>query len=98
MLALLSVWISLATLLLAATMVVYRPAFNDVTVPLVVMFGAPGALCLAGIVLWHYRRDTSGEPALAVQRLQAKVAIGLALLASAIVYALVIFATPLPNV
>jgi hypothetical protein len=92
MLALLSVWISLAALLLSLGMVMYRPWFNDYTIPLVVMFGAPGGLCLAGMVLWNYRHDSSEAAAVAAQRLQARVAIGLSLAAAGIVYALVLFA------
>lgn len=97
MLALLSAWISLLTLMLAVVMLVYRPAFNDVTVPLVVMFGAPGALCLAILVLWAHRKDRSNDIPLAAQRMQCKVAIVLSLAAAAIVYGLVIFADRVPK-
>ncbi len=97
MLALASVWISLATLMLALAMVAYRPAFNDVTVPLVVMFGGPGAMCLAGMVLWSLRKEPAEGEGVAAQRLQSKVAIGLAVIASAIVYVLVIYAQRLPQ-
>lgn len=93
MLALLSVWISLATLLIALTMVVYRPAFHDVPVALVLWFGAPGAMCLAGLVLWAHRKDDRSDPGLNAQRTQAKVAIGLSLAAAALVYLLIIFST-----
>ncbi len=93
MLALTSVWIGLVVMVLAAAMVVYRPAFTDWTVTLVLYFGSPGAMCLAGLVLWAHRKEGSTDPGLAARRLQAKVSIALAILAAAIVYLLVIFAT-----
>lgn len=46
MLALISVWLGLLTFVLAATMVVYRPAMTDLTVPLVLWLGSPGSMCL----------------------------------------------------
>ena len=95
MLALASVWIGLAALALSAAMVVYRPAFTDLTVTLVLYFGSPGSLCLAGLVLWAYRKEDHADPGLAAQRKQAWVAIGLALVAAAIVYLLVIFSRKL---
>ncbi len=92
MLALTSVWIGLASLVIATTMVVYRPAMTDWTVILVLYFGSPGALCFSGLVLWAYRKEASPDPGLAAQRVQAKAAIVLSLLAAAIVYLLIIFA------
>ena len=91
MLALVSVWIGLAALAVSAAMVVYRPAFTDLTVTLVLYFGSPGSLCLAGLVLWAYRKEDRADPGVAAQRKQAWVAIGLALVAAAIVYLLVIY-------
>jgi len=90
MLALASAWIGLVSLLLAGTMILYRAAFTDLTVTLVLYFASPGALCLAGLVLWAHRNEDSTDPALQAQRLQAKVGIGLALAAAAAVYVLVI--------
>jgi ABC-type glycerol-3-phosphate transport system permease component len=90
--ALMSVWLSLASLLLAAAMVLHRPLWNDYTVTLVLYFGSPGSLCLAGLVLWSLRREDPAEPGIAGQRRQAKIAMAQAVLAAAIVYALVIFA------
>lgn len=86
MLALLSVWMSVACLGLAGTMLLYRPAFTEFTMILFMEFMAPGTLCLAGLVLWSHRKDKSPEPAVVAQRLQAKVAIALTLIAVAIVY------------
>lgn len=93
MLALLSVWIGLLSFLIAALMLIYRPAFTDLTVPLVLWFGTPGSLCLALMVLWAYRKKSGidqADPGVRAQRIQAKVAVALAILAAAIVYALII--------
>lgn len=98
MLALASVWIALISLLIACVMVVYRPAFTDLTVLLVTYFGTPGALCFAILILWSYRKDLDPEPSVVAQRFQAWVAIVLALVAAAIVYLLVIFADPILRV
>jgi hypothetical protein len=89
MLALASVWIATATLFLSLAMLFYRPAFTDLTVMLVVYFGAPGAICLAGLTLWAHRNDRPGDSGVAGRRRQSKIAITLAILAAAIVYALV---------
>ena len=98
MLALASVWIGLAAFGLSVVMVVYRPAFTDLTVTLVLYFGAPGSLCLAGLVLWAYRKEDRADSGIAAQRKQARVAIGLAVAAAAIVYLLVIFSHKLEPV
>jgi len=90
MLALLSIWIGLASFVLAATMFIYRPAMTDLNILLVLYFGAPGALCLAGITLWANRADVRDDPAVTAQRLQSKVAIVFAIAAAIIVYALII--------
>jgi hypothetical protein len=95
MLALISTWLGLATLLVAATMLLYRPSFTDWGVTLVLYFGSPGAMCLAGMVLWAHRKDDHGDPGLESQRMQAKVAISLAMFAAAIVYMLIIYSAKL---
>lgn len=97
MLALASVWIALLSLLLACGMVLYRPLFNDLTVLLIVYFGAPGAMCLAGLVLWAHRKEGALDPGLQAQRIQSKIAVALALLAAGIVYALVIGSDRVPH-
>ena len=98
MIALFSVWIGLLVFLLSVGMVVYRPLFTDVTVVLVLWLGAPGALCLSGLVLWAYRKEEAGQVGVAAQRRQAKVAIVLAVAAAAIVYLLIIYAEKIgPN-
>ena len=90
MLAFLSVWIAVSAFVIAGGMFVYRPLFTDLTIVAVLWFASPGALCLGGLVLWAYRKDASGDPAIANQRLQAKAAIGMAVAAAAIVYWLII--------
>ncbi len=86
MLALTSVWLGVLCLLLSGLMLVYPPAMTQGSLILVLEFLAPGSLCLAGIVLWAHRKDEHPEPAIVAQRLQAKTAIVLTLLACAIVY------------
>jgi hypothetical protein len=90
MLALASVWIGLASLVLSVAMLLYRPAMTDWSVTLVLYFGSPGALCLAILVLWAHRGEDESDPGLQARRLQARVAIVLAILAAAIVYALIV--------
>jgi len=90
MLALASVWIALITFILAGVMLVYRPAMTDLTVTLVLYFGSPGALCLAGLVLWACRDEDQSDTAVQAQRLQSKVAVVLAIAAAAILYYLII--------
>ncbi|MBI3835053.1 MAG: hypothetical protein HY287_12055 [Planctomycetes bacterium] len=91
MLALVSVWLALLSFVLSLTMLVYRPAFTDVTLTLVLYFGAPGAMCLAGLTLWAHRdEDAANDPGLAGRRVQSKTAIALAIAAAAIVYGLII--------
>ena len=85
------------SLLLAIVMLVYRPALTDLTVVLVLYFGAPGAMCLAGLTLWaHRNEDAADDPGLAARRVQSKTAIILAMAAAAIVYGLIIFSSKLP--
>ena len=98
MLALASVWIGLASLGLSVAMVVYRPAFTDLTVTLVLYFGSPGSLCFAGLVLWAYRKEGDADRGISAQRKQAGVAIFLDIAAAAIVYLLVIFSHKLEPV
>ena len=89
MLALSGVWIALASFFVALAMVLYRPLFTDVTVTLVLYFGSPGALFFAGLVLWAYRKEPTTDPGIRAQRVQAKVAIAVAVLAASIVYLLI---------
>ena len=90
MLAISSVWIALASLLLAVAMLVYRPTLTDLNLTLVLYFGSPGAICFAGLTLWAFRKDDASDPGVNARRTQAKVAIVIALAAAAIVYMLII--------
>ena len=95
MLAFGAVWIGLASLVAAMAMVVYRPAFTDLSVVLVLWFATPGALCLGGLVLWAYRREDGTDPGVRSQRVQSIIGMCMALVAAAIVYLLIIFAVKL---
>lgn len=86
----------LATLIAAVVMVIHRPAFTDLMVWLVLWLGSPGTMCIAGLVIWSYRKEKKPDPGLSAQRMQCKVAIALALAAAAIVYLLVIKAQRVP--
>jgi hypothetical protein len=94
MLALASVWIGLASLVVAVAMVVHRPWMTDLTLVLVLYFGSPGSLCLAGLVLWSLRKECSRTPGVLGQRRQARAAIVMAVLAAALLYMLVMLASP----
>ncbi len=85
-----SVWMGLACLIVATTMFLWRPAFTDFWIWFVLWLGAPGTMCIAGLVLWSYRKDDHDEPGILAQRVQCKAAIAMAIVASAIVYALII--------
>jgi len=90
MLSLLAVWIALATFALSVVMLAYRPAFTDVTVVLVLYFGSPGALCLAGLTYWSLRGESASTSGVPQRRQQVFVAAALAIFAAAAVYYLVI--------
>jgi len=90
--------VGLAAFALSVAMVVYRPVFTDLTVTLVLYFGAPGSLCFAGLVLWIYRNEDAADPVITAQRNQARIAIVLALAAAAIVSLLVILSHKLEPV
>lgn len=98
MLALLSVWLGMISLFLSVAMMVYRPAFTDATVTAVLWFGAPGAFCFAGLTLWAHRYDGKDDLGIVARRIQAKAAIGMGVVAAAIVYTLIIFSTKLEPV
>ena len=91
-----SVWMGMATLGVAMVMLLWRSAFTDLNVWLVLWLGAPGTMCVAGLVLWAYRKRDIDDPGVEPQRLQCKVAIALALAATIIVYALVMGARQVP--
>ncbi len=70
MAALASTWMGLACLATALLMLLWRPALADLTVWIVLWLGSPGSICLAGMVLWAYRKRDAGEPGVAAQRVQ----------------------------
>jgi hypothetical protein len=86
MIALLSVWIGLAVLALSISMIFSARMFTDVTLFLVLWLGSPAAICLAGLVLWSYRKEGRDDPGIESQRVQCKAAIVMAVLAAGIVY------------
>lgn len=96
MLALGSAWLGLFVCLLSAVMVVYRPAFHDLTLP-VVLYGAVIAIGCGGLVLM--RKTQPGDRAAAVdaQRLQAQVGIGLGMVAVIVTYGLMALARPVAS-
>lgn len=87
-----ALWISVVSLTMAVAMLIHRPVLTDITIVFVLYFGAPGAMCLAGLVLWAHRKDDGRDPGVRARRLQAKVGISLAVLSAAIVYSLIISA------
>ncbi len=91
-----SVWLGLACLLTALTMLLWRPAMTDVTIFLVLWLGAPGTMCIAGMVLWADRKEDADQPGIGAQRLQCKVAVLLSVAAVAVVYGLIIRAQWIP--
>ncbi len=80
----------LACIVVALVMLLWRPAFTDLSVWFVLWLGSPGTMCAAGMLLWGYRKHDGSEPGIAAQRIQCKVAIAVAIAAAAIVYALII--------
>ena len=92
MLALGSAWIGLLVAALAGLMVFYRPAFNDVMLP-IVLYGAVIAIGCGGLVLMRKPVLGDSPEAAAAQSTQARVGIGLGMLAVITVYILMKFAT-----
>ncbi len=90
MMALGSVWVGLACLILAIAMLLTPAAFTELTLPGLLYVGAPAALWLACVTLWLLRKEPSGDEAIDAQRLQAKVGITFTLIAVGIVYFLVL--------
>jgi len=88
MLALLSVWLSVAALAMSIAMLVRRAWFTDVWLT-VTLYTAILSLTLAGLTLWALRKEPPTGPGVAGRRRQCQVGIALSLLAIAIVYALV---------
>jgi len=81
---------------LSLGMVVHRPLLNDALLA-VDLWGCCLTLMISGMVLWAHRKTTTNETEIAMQRLQAKTAAGLAVLAVAVIYILVGIAAPVPR-
>lgn len=88
MAAFLSAWMGLACLAFAVVMIFYGPALNSVTI-VVELWGTAAAMTVAGLVFWAHRNEPP-TTAIKMQRLQAGFGIGLAVIAAAIVYVLII--------
>ena len=96
MLALLSVWLGLASLGYALGIVFWRRLFNDPGVT-ATLYAAIFSLTFAGLTLWDLRkapRQAAGVPA---RRTQAVVGVCLSLTSIAIIYLLVDRAEVLPR-
>ena len=96
MLALLSVWIGLASLLYALAIVIWRPLFSDVNIS-VTLYAAIFSLTLAGLTLWDLRKQPRDEPAVRARRLQAWVATVLSILSIACIYLLIMRCQVVPH-
>ncbi|MCK6456179.1 MAG: hypothetical protein L6Q92_06570 [Phycisphaerae bacterium] len=96
MLALIAAWLGLLMLLLAVAMLLFRAAFHDAVLP-IVMYGSVLAMTLGGLVLLSQRKHRDLSLAERAQRTQAKIGIALALTAIVIVYLLVGRAQVLPR-
>lgn len=86
-LALLSAWLGLAGV--ATSLLLWLLPTPDRWIAVVFLLLDPAALAAGILVLWIYRGMDSHTEAVAMQRIQAKVGIGLGLLAVAIGYAFV---------
>ena len=92
---LVSVWLGLSCCAASVWMVVQRRTLSrfELLTPLN-LYACCLAMTLGAVVLWAYRKRDSSEPGIAQQRLQAKVAIALSLIAVTMVYLLIMLATP----
>lgn len=88
MLALLSVWIGLVSLVLSLLMLVRRTWFTDTWLT-IGLYLAIFSLTFAGMTLWALRKEQAGDPGVTARRTQCKAGIGLSLTAIIIVYVLV---------
>lgn len=96
MLALLSVWLGLASLAYAVAIVVHRPLFTDVGVA-ATLYSAIFSLTFAGMTWWSLRKDGSGVPGVRARRAQAGVGSCLSLVGVAIIYLLIHLAERVPR-
>lgn len=96
MLALLSVWSGLLAFLVAVAMLLWRPLFHDITIP-IALYTAIFSLTCAGVTLWALRREYHDVEGVDARRTQCFVGCGLALAAITITYALIHFAEVVPR-
>lgn len=88
MLALLSVWTGLVSLLSGLLMLAWRRTFTDLGV-VIGLYAAIFALTFAGVAAWALRKEDAGEPGVRQQRTQCRIGAGMALVGIIIVYGLV---------
>lgn len=84
----LSVWLGLAALVVAALMAVRREWLTDVGIA-VALYSAIFSLTFAGMTLWALRKEPADGPGVAGRRTQCKAGAGLSVAGIIIVYALV---------
>jgi hypothetical protein len=96
MLALLSVWLGLASLAGALAMTVHRRLFTDLCVTLT-LYAAIFSLTFAGLTWWDLRRQPPADPGVAGRRMQLRAGTVLALCGATITYALIHFADVVPR-
>jgi hypothetical protein len=88
MLALLSVWLGLASFAFASAIVLYRRLFSDVCVTFT-LYAAILSLTLAGLTLWDLRKEDESTPGVPARRVQSWVGSFFSILAIAFIYLLV---------
>ena len=86
-LALISPWLGVAAL--GCAVAVWPAGHADPLVAITLMVLSPGAIASGAGVLWVHRGVPTSDGAIAAQRLQARVGIGLGLLAALLVYVFV---------
>ncbi len=96
MLALLSVWLGLASLSGALAIVFFRRLFGDVWVT-ATLYAAIFSLTFAGLTLWDLRKQPRDATGASARRTQSRVGAALSLTAIAIIYLLIARAEVLPR-
>jgi hypothetical protein len=88
MLALLSVWLGLASFAFASAVVLYRRLFSDAFVTLT-LYAAITSLTFAGLTLWDLRKEDNTAPGVLARRVQSWVGSFLSIVAIAFIYLLI---------
>lgn len=96
MLALLSVWLGLASMAGALAMLVYRRLFTDLWVTLT-LYAAIFSLTFAGLTWWDLRRRPPDEPGVTGRRMQLRAGAAMSLCGVVLTYALIHFAEVVPR-